>query len=378
MSRTVCLHIGIAKTGTTYLQRRLFANRDLLRRNGTLYPGTGPAAHFLGSLDLRGATFKGHVYDEVDGAWDRLVAAADAFPGTTLISHETLARAKPAQISRAVAAFGTGDVRVLVTARDLARQIPATWQETLKNRSETRYSDYLDEVFAGWSAGKRPGGGFWAVQDVAGLVRRWAAVVGADRVVVVTVPPSGSDRDELWQRFANAAGLPDVAYADPQHPGNASLGAAEAELLRRLNPLLTDQLDWPAYETRVKRRLAEQILGPIAAAGRLVTPAERAAEVQAIAVSQVESLEASGAKVVGSWSDLLPTETDPVGGPHRHPDDLTDGELLGAALRGLAALASAPPVAATSPPLRRRLGRVRRRVTSTLRRFTDRIPRRQP
>jgi len=96
VSRTVYLHVGIAKTGTTYLQRRLFANRELLERHGTLYPGSGPAAHFLASLDLRGTTFKGHAYEGVEGAWDRLVAAADGFGGNTLISHETLARAKPA------------------------------------------------------------------------------------------------------------------------------------------------------------------------------------------------------------------------------------------------------------------------------------------
>ena len=102
MSRTVHLHVGIAKTGTTYLQRTLYANRRALERNGTCYPGREPAAHFFGSLDLRGTTFKGHVYDGVAGAWGRLVALADEFEGTALISHETLAhRPRPRATSSA-------------------------------------------------------------------------------------------------------------------------------------------------------------------------------------------------------------------------------------------------------------------------------------
>ncbi|MEJ7628895.1 MAG: hypothetical protein WKF54_04820 [Nocardioidaceae bacterium] len=364
MSRTVYLHVGIAKTGTTYLQRTLFANRELLRRHGTLYPGPGPAAHFLGSLDLRGTAFKGHVYDGVDGAWQRLVAAADEFDGTTLISHETLARAKPADIERAVTGFGTDDVRVVVTCRDLARQIPAAWQESMKNRGETGYDDYLAHLFTTRSAEARPRKGFWVAQDVEDLVRRWSEAVGVGKVTVVTVPRSGADRGELWRRFASATGLPDVAYLPSPDAANSSLGVAEAELLRRLNPKLANTLDWPGYDVLVKRRLAEDVLAPLDSQGRLRLPATWVDQVRAIADAQIAFLQTSGVTVVGDLSDLEP---EPADASARYPDSLTDGELLASALEALAVLA-AQPQASTPPDPRQRVAALRRTVRRVLRR----------
>ena len=341
MSRTVYLHVGIAKTGTTYLQRTLFANRRLLERHGTRYPGPEPAAHFFGSLDLRGATFQGHVYDRVEGAWGRLVEQADTFGGNTLISHETLAHANVEQIERAVTSFSTADVRVVITSRDLARQIPAVWQEKVKNRGEVGFDEFLSQISVGWRRKNRPRGGFWRAQDVAALVQRWGEAVGMDQVRLVTVPPVGADRTELWRRFARATDLPDLDYTFATGE-NPSLGVAEAELLRRLNPLLKDSLDWPQYEARIKRRLAETVLGPLDLQGRLRLPPRYRAEVVAITRASIDFLADSGVTVVGDLRDLEPSPGEEAG---RQPDELDDAELLDAALQVVAVLASQPPQA---------------------------------
>ena len=136
-----------------------------------------------GSLDLRGTTFKGHVYDGLEGAWARLVAQADAFDGNTLISHETLAHAKPEHIERAVTASAPTTCGSSSPARDLARQIPAVWQESSRTAARRRTT-------SSWRRSSRPGGasrevagGFWGAQDVGGVVGRWGAAVGVDRVM---------------------------------------------------------------------------------------------------------------------------------------------------------------------------------------------------
>jgi hypothetical protein len=342
VSRTVYVHVGIAKTGTTYLQRTLFTNRDLLRRNGTLYPGPDRSSHFLGSLDLRSARFKGHEYEGAAGAWNRLVAQADAFDGTTVISHETLSHAKPEHIDRAVTSFSTSDVRVVVTARDLARQIPAAWQEQVKNRGQTEYDQFVAQVIAGWRPEVSGEGRFWAGQDIRGVVARWGAAVGADQVTVVTVPPRGADRELLWRRFAEATALPDLPYVFPQRD-NSSLGVAEAELLRRLNPRLSDALDWPGYEALIKRRFAEGILEPIDSQGRLRLPQQWVADVADICAAEIDYLRSSGVTVVGNLDDLAPAVDPAVEAvPRGQPADLTDTELLDTALDALARLASRP------------------------------------
>ena len=43
MQKTIFLHIGANKTGTTSIQKQLAEHRDLLEREGVLYPRTAQA-----------------------------------------------------------------------------------------------------------------------------------------------------------------------------------------------------------------------------------------------------------------------------------------------------------------------------------------------
>lgn len=334
------LHVGVAKTGTTYLQRLLFANRDLLKQNGVIYPGSKPAAHFLASMDLRESGFKGHHYPGAEGMWERLTAEANAFPGIAVFSHETLARARKRRIQQAIAAFNTDDVQIVLTTRDLARQLPAMWQEQVKNRNEQTYDDFLAEVFAAADAGdKAKRVKFWRPQDLIGLTKRWAEIVGADKVTLVTVPPPGAEPQELWRRFAAATELPDVRYDFELEQHNASLGVVEAELLRRLNSRLPADLDWPQYETRIKRRFAEHTLAPAEPGPRLAVPEKWHDQVAEISAKTIDYLRGSGCRVVGDLEDL---RSDPAAPEGVLPDEVSDAEVLDLALRILGTFAARP------------------------------------
>ena len=48
----VVLHVGLPKTGTTYLQALLAGHRDALREAGVLYPFVKPQAMFLGAVEV--------------------------------------------------------------------------------------------------------------------------------------------------------------------------------------------------------------------------------------------------------------------------------------------------------------------------------------
>jgi hypothetical protein len=357
VARTVFLHIGLAKTGTTYLQRILHSNRDLLRRNGVVYPGARRADHFKASLDLRGTNYLGHTYPDAAGAWRRLVDEVNAYEGSALISHETLARTRGPVIEQAVKDFDTHDVRVVVTARDLARQVPAIWQERLKNRSTETYGNFLHNIFAS-DHGRRRRGRFWEVQDLIGVTGRWSAGVGPDNVIIVTVPPSGGEPQELWRRFATAADLPELPYDMTVPHRNASLGVVESELLRRLNPMVSE-LTWPEYEVRIKHRFAALNLASYQTAGRLTVPKEWHDDVQRIAEETIAWLAASEYRVVGDLADLTP----------RFPEPLTDASVevdeavvLDLALQVLGKYAAKPErvevPSLSRSPVRRRLRRI--------------------
>jgi hypothetical protein len=335
--------VGVAKTGTTYLQRLLFRNSELLADNGVLIPGEDPSAHFYASLDLRGETYLGHVHLDVPGAWARLVDEVDGHAGdAAVISHESFARCDDALVKQVATAFRTDDVRVLLTARDLGRQLPAVWQEQVKNQSTQPYGAFLRQVLERWSRG-RFDGEFWTPQWLPGVVDRWAAAAGAEHVTIVTVPPSGASPHELWRRCSLALGLPDAPYDLDLPDRNLSLGRAEAELLRRLNKRL-GRLPWPRYEEAVKQRFAEGRLAQMNKSAPTSVPSKWRDRVQEISDSVVDQLQVSRVRVVGDLDELRPRFDE-----RPSKTRATEAELLAVAIRLLEAYVTDPE---PSPPSR--------------------------
>jgi hypothetical protein len=314
--------VGVAKTGTTYLQRILFAHRDALREAGLLYPGSRPADQFLASVDLRGPDDAKFEHMDTDGAWSRIVSEIVGFDADALMSHETLARSSRRHIERVAADFADFDLRIVITARDLGRQIPAVWQEGLKNKSTVGFDEFLDDIFGNHD--EQAHRYFWKPQDIARLVRRWARQVGIDAITVVTVPPRGAPRDQLWRRFAEAINLPEVPIALPAEAANTSLGPVESELLRALNASLPLDFSWPRYIKTVKRQFAEATLAG-RDGGRIVVPPPWHDAVKQRAAEMIAYLERSGVAVVGDLDDLTPdlAATDEDG-----PDEVSRDEVM--------------------------------------------------
>jgi hypothetical protein len=349
------------------LQRVLYSHRAVLRQAGLLYPGAHAADQFLASVDLREPAEAKFEHMETDGAWARIVDEVRAFDANVVISHETFARSSRRNIEQIVAAFDDADLRIVLTARDLGRQIPAVWQEGLKNWSTVSFDQFLGDVFLNHD--RRAHKYFWRPQDIARLVRRWGSQVGMDKVTVVTVPPSGAPRDELWRRFAQAIDLPDVPIDLPADAANTSLGPAEAELLRYVNASLPDDFPWPRYIKTVKRQFAESRLAG-RESSRIVVPPQWHDALQQRSTEMSASLEQSGVTVVGDLRDLTPAlPVSDVSGP----DDLSRDELMQAAaevVRDLLVTSSGRgrgqqrtlPLGSTADGLRTRMHTVRDRL----------------
>ena len=298
----VLLHVGSPKTGTTFLQQVVWSQRELAARQGVRLPLTRFNDHYLASLDLRGLAGPPHP-PQSEGMWGRLVADSAGWPGTVLVSHELFAAAGAVQARRATSSFGSGvEVHVVLTVRDLLRQLSAEWQEHVKHRSTQRFDEFVASVREG--APSRAGW-FWQVQDYVGLVDRWGEGLSPSRVHVVTVPPAGAPPGLLWNRFAGLLGLDPDSFDTSASRANTSLGLEQAEVLRRVNLALGDRLALPGpYPGVVKQVLAHKVL-----AGRPGTPLRLdAADVEfAVKQSQLlaEGLEASGVDIVGSLDELV-------------------------------------------------------------------------
>lgn len=270
----VVLHVGLPKTGTTYLQSLLAGHRDELRAAGVLYPFVRPGAMFHGAVEVRGSRDKfGLSAEQVTGAWATVCGRARDFVeqgrGTAVISHEVLAGATPEQVRAAVAPLAGTEVHVVVTARDLGRQATAHWQEEVKLGASWSFADFEREQLradTGPDAGPDAGGvrpHFWHAQDLADCLRRWSTAVPAERAHLVVCPRPGARPELLWERFAEACGL-DPLLLDPTTAAasNPSLAAADVALLRAVNERLAGRMDRATYLRVVKRGYAERELAP--------------------------------------------------------------------------------------------------------------------
>lgn len=328
MARRVFLHVGLPKTGTTYLQTRMWEQRDRLADLGLLYPGSMRMDHYRAWLDLH----RGLGSPRDTGTWDRLRAEIAAHPGDALISHEFFSMAMRKDAAAAVAALEPAEVQLVLTLRAYHLQFPAVWQEALKMGSDRTFSDFMEQIVS-----TDPGGGnlrgawSWKSQNIPRVLARWGSAVPASRITVVTVPPPGSPREWLWNRWCEALDL-DPARLDREAPfANESLGAAQAALMLHVTPHLSGPLDEGTERHRwLRQYFGHEVLGP--QKGARFAP--RAAEVDRLRESAeraIAAVDASGARVLGDLSDLLPPAT--VTGAH--PDDVTDDEVIETAARAI-------------------------------------------
>jgi hypothetical protein len=328
----VFFHIGGHKTGTTYLQNVLWRNRAQLRDDGMLYPGRHKASHIWANFDLRKTSLDGYSTPQIDGAWGRLVHEIREWHSTAIISHETFSLLKSAQIRRALLDLDFAEVHVVFTARDMARQLPAVWQEWVKNQSTITFAEFLAAVRKPTDEERR----LMDLHDVPAILERWSKKVTADRVHLITVPPPGSHPILLWERFAVVLGLEPDRYELDIRDTNPSLGAAEVAVLRRINVELAGDLSWPDYNRLVKFGLAPAMAKRPSA--RIALPDEAFKWAVEWAGQAVEKLARAGYQVVGDFADLIP-KTVPTG---EDPDCVGAEAQASAAIAALTLMANQP------------------------------------
>ena len=324
----IFVHIGEPKTGTTFLQQLMFANKRALTAQGVALPGVRPRYHFRATQDLRGIVPAPHdPLAPFDGAWDRLVTEALQGERVGLVSHEMLASVTAEQADRAVSSFGAAEVHIVLTLRDFGSLLPAEWQESVKNRNTREYAAWLSDVIDRESIDTdRRKWGFWNVHDTLEILRIWSRKVPAERVHVITVPPRGSAPGLLWERFATLVGIDPQSVDMTLAKSNASLTVAEVELVRRINLALPAEMpDW-FYMHYVKGALAHNAFpADPSGHGRLELPADRDEWAHKQAEAVIAELSTSGYHVIGDLDELLPR---PPSGARLQPSDADVNDML--------------------------------------------------
>jgi hypothetical protein len=334
MADVVYLHVGSPKTGTTYIQDRLALNRAQLARHGVRYPLGVRGDMFHAALDLIERPWGGMLPD-AKGEWDALVKRTRRAGGRAVISHEILAGATGEQVERAVASLAPAEIHVVLTARDLARQVPAEWQERLKHQGRMRYGKFVRRIQKPRSA---IGRSFWQVQGIVQVLERWSRQLPPDRVHVVTVPQPGAPHGELWRRFCRAVDV-DPAWAPLDSVRrNPSIGAPESAMLRQLNDRLRRTgLEHADYRTLVRHLIVHETLATEPVEQRITLPPDCFEWAEEIFDSWREWIVGSGVDVVGDVEELRPVRPAPDAVWH-DPDRTRPRQVADAALDALVAM----------------------------------------
>lgn len=328
MARRVIVHLGLPKTGTTYLQAALWSNKDRLRKAGVLLPGARHRRHLLASLDIREDPRLARRAGNIAHPWQDLVDEGRGFRGDVLISHEFFGAAAPAHVQRMADSFPDRELHAIVTARPLTDLVASRWQEWIKNGGALP----IDE----WPARKAydPTNEWgWGSFDLADILQRWEQVLPRERIHVLPVD-TAAEPGELWQRFCEVLELDAAAFPAPPDVVNPSLGVVEVELLRRVTPHLTDFLSASDRGRWVRGYLAEG--GVLPESGERFRVGREAYESHHLGRAQaaVDLLAEGGFDVRGDVSLLEPRPLP----QRRHPSEVTDAELVESAAQTIAAM----------------------------------------
>jgi hypothetical protein len=350
------LHIGTQKSGTTYLQRVLARLSGELKREGVLYPTRLQGRreiynHEAAAYGLLGTeAFPWVAETRAQGqvsAWERLRRKVQEWDGTAIVSGEALSVIDSRAARRLVESLGVANTHVIITARDLGRVLPSSWQQHIRNGRSTSFPSYLQQqsdrrgdgsardLAARWD--DDPEQTFWRAYAIGGLVERWAPL--ARTVSVVTVPRRGAAPDELWQRFRRALDigpvLPESPPAIDDLAANVGLTEPEVLVLAALNRQVdSTKADGP-HMRALRARIVRDAFAPRSDRGAPVRiPQSWLPRVSAWAEDDLRVLRSTSALLVGPESDLVVEGQESAGSEGPRPDEVA--RAAGAAIACLA------------------------------------------
>jgi hypothetical protein len=309
------LHVGPHKTGTAALQGAFHIGRAAALEHGVRYVGRTrqaiEAAHAVTSLPWQASGGRTPPRD----AWLRLVdEVRRAREPRLLVSSESFANATAEQARRIADDLGPDRLHVVITLRPIARVLPSRWQQSVQDGITQDFEAWLRGVL---SASQSEASGFWRGQRHDQLARRWAEVLGPERVTCLVA--DDADHRFVVDAFEALLGMPPDTLAIPGDWVNRSLTVPEVEAIRAFNLAFVGAGLGSALASPLHGRLIRSGVGawmkarpPAEGEARLALPPWAADPVAGIATEIVGGLRSSGARLVGDVDGLLEVRTAPL------------------------------------------------------------------
>ena len=226
--KSVLLHAGPHKTGTTYLQACFRHFRGALRARGIAVPAAwehsaGNASHSRLVAALGDATRLPHIQAVFD-------EARDAGCETLLISAEDLSSPGVEKLQALRRLAGDCEITVVFYVRRWSDVLPSAWQEMIKQGYALSFPEFLVTHVRNPNASQI----FNLNVRLASLIE----VFGQNNIRLVSYSTLRDAGDDLFVHFAgNFLGWHDATPPEAGFETNESRGPLQTELIRRLNML---------------------------------------------------------------------------------------------------------------------------------------------
>ena len=231
--KTLILHAGMGKTGTTAIQETFWKNRAALSRAGIAYPRTGAVAGAHHLITPRIPPFlKGRRGWHFVAPPDWAPAVAALAEPRVFMSSELISAAEPAQIAAFCAALTPFfDLHLCLYLRRQDDMIAAAWAQAVKAGSQTRpLSEVLDTRLGRL--------------DYTTRIAPWEQALDRDRLILLPYERSQFHAGDLIRdvlfRVLGLADLPPGFVHDPAANPNARLSIPATEFKRLVNLLIPD------------------------------------------------------------------------------------------------------------------------------------------
>lgn len=322
----IVLHIGMMKTGTTYLQKVFDANRELLESKGFVYPKTGSFNHQSAFYGLCGSDiYWNKKENDLDVKSSKLLL--DSLAGVrdeqrVVLSSEAISTLDDKGVERLLKKIGTPH-KVILTARNLQKIIPSAWQQYIKGGNLKGYVEFYESFVRNRGAISGP----WRTYAFGEIAGRWSKFCSVDVIVV-----DDSSPEQLWFDFCSSIGLSSEAVVSKVQgrESNQSLCMEDVEILKKFVNKV--EVDAPDVDLREKKKLLDGFIKRFffstagLVAGTKIKPlAAYRAIVDAWNIEEVQKLKFSAVTVIGNY-DVLES----YGGEYIELDELqkNDSELL--------------------------------------------------
>lgn len=247
LEKTIYIHIGPHKSGTTTIQKGLLLNEDVLKSMGVLIPRSGRSmTETAGHHNLAWELQNNAKFDPFYGTWDDLVREIrnNSNINKVVLSAEGFCSISEQEIEKIGGKLTGHQVKILMYLRNQDQALQSSWVSQVRNRFVMpfvgSFHDWLEE-----NDYRSKNTDYYA------MIKRWEKVFSTDSLIL-----SGFSQnfigENLFTHFLSLCDIPSSGIITPANL-NLSPGVKTIEAMRMLkNTVMFSEIDPNIWDLIVK------------------------------------------------------------------------------------------------------------------------------